>query len=263
MKRTLLLTIAITIISIVACSKKADFGEPDASFKNLEKDFDGWWSYYKNNIVLSSDFIAIDDMSNRISKEEFLKKLTSGDYIPLRLIPKDSLTYYKLFKLDQNSDSVIRKVIKSSSTADFIHFQAEGKLFPKFQFTDLNGAVYNNENTKGKTIILKCWFIACHACVAEFPKLNKLADNYRNRKDIVFISLALDPNEYLSQFLAQRQFNYAVVADQKAFIKNELNISMYPTHIIIDQDGVIRKVVNSADELILAMKYLVSGGRGI
>jgi len=253
MKKIILLTLAVAIISIIACSKKTDYGQPNVNFKNVEKDFITWWTYHENNIRLSSNFIAIDNLSNRISKEDFLGKLTSGDYIPLKLISKDSLTYYKLFKLDQSSNIEIRKQIKSSSTTDYIHFKAEGKTFPKFQFVDLKGVIYNNENTKGKIVILKCWFITCHACVAEFPELNNLVDNYRNRKDIVFISLALDSKEKLNQFLSQKKFNYAVVADQEKFIRNELNVSMYPTHIIIDRNGVILKVVNSADEMILAL----------
>lgn len=253
MKRTVLLTFSIVILSVLACSKKTDSGQPNANFKDLEKDFITWWTYHENNIILSSNFIAIDNLSNRISKEDFFEKLTSGDYIPLKLNSKDSLVYYKLFKLDEGSNSEIRQQIKRRSTANYIHFKAEGKPFPKFQFFDLNGTEYNNENTKGKIVILKCWFIGCHACVAEFPELNKLVDNYRNRKDVVFISLATDSKEKLNQFLAQKKFNYAVVADQTKFITKELNVSSYPTHLIIDSNGIIRKVVNKADEMILAL----------
>lgn len=253
MKRTVLLTLSIAILSLMACSSKTDYGQPNANYKNLEKDFRTWWTYHENNIILSSNFIAIDNFSNRISKADFFEKLTSGDYIPLKLNSKDSLIYYKLFKLDEDSNSEIRQQIKRSSTANYIHFKAEGKTFPKFQFFDLNGTEYNNENTKGKIVILKCWFIGCRACVAEFPELNKLVDNYRNRKDIVFISLATDSKEKLNQFLAQKTFNYAVVADESNFITKELNVSSYPTHIIIDSNGIIRKVVNKADEMIMAL----------
>jgi len=254
MKKFIFLAFVLTIFSAIACSTKTDYGQPNVNFKELEKDFIPWWTYHKKNILLSSNFVALDNVSNRIGKEDFLLKLTSGDYIPIKLIPKDSLTYYQLFRLDEGSNSEIRKQIKSSSTTDYVHFKMEGKNFPAFQFVDLNGVAYNNENSKGKIIVLKCWFITCHACVAEFAKLNQLVDNYRNRKDIVFIGLALDSEEKLTQFLAQKKFNYAVVADQQKFITTELNVSIYPTHILIDSNGIIRKVVNSADELIPALK---------
>ena len=99
MKRTVLLTLSIAILSLMACSSKTDYGQPNANYKNLEKDFRTWWTYHENNIILSSNFIAIDNFSNRISKADFFEKLTSGDYIPLKLNSKDSLIYYKLFQI--------------------------------------------------------------------------------------------------------------------------------------------------------------------
>jgi len=213
-----------------------------------------WWTYHYNNIILSSSFIAIDDSSKIIGKGEFLKKLTSGDFIPLKLISEDSIPRYQLFKLDQTSDPDIRSTIKNTSSTEYAHFAMEGKDFPKFSFKDLNGIEYNNENTKGKIVIVKCWFIACHACVAEFPRLNEIVQEYQNRNDILFISLALDSKEKLNQFLSQKTFNYAVVADQEQFINNELRINSYPTHLIIDRIGKIFKVVNRAGEMISALK---------
>jgi len=129
----------------------------------------------------------------------------------------------------------------------------EGKYFPEFHFTDLKGDEYNNENTKGKIIILKCWFIKCAACVAEFPELNELVEKYQDREDIIFISLAFDSNDELKQFLLRKPFNYKVASVQAEFMQNDLAINAYPTHFIIDKTGMIQKVVNSADEMILEL----------
>lgn len=254
MKNYILLTFCIAIVALIVYSQKTDKGVPNADFRELEKDFQAWWNYHEKNIQLSTDFMGIDNFSKKISKEDFLKRLTSGDFIPLKLISKDSLVCYKLFKLDQSANSDIRQQISNRAKIGYIHFKREGIAFPKFQFFDLNGVEYNNENTKGKIVILKCWFVACHACVAEFPKLNTLVDQYRDRKDILFLSLATDPKEKLVQFLSLKKFDYAVVADQQGFITKELNVSTYPTHFLIDANGVIRKVVNKADELIQTLK---------
>jgi len=130
----------------------------------------------------------------------------------------------------------------------------EGTVFPKFDLKDLNGVEYTNEKTKGKTVVLKCWFIACAPCVAEFPQLNELVEKYKNRDDIVFVSLAFDSKEKLEPFLLKKPFRYAVVPDQKQFMFSDLDIKSYPTHIIIDKNGIIRKVVTSADEMIDALE---------
>jgi peroxiredoxin len=242
------------ILTLVSCSGKPDYGPPTVDLNNIEKDFMGWWSYHNKNIVLSSNFIGLDISSNVLCKEDFLKSLISGDFIPLKLRSKEGRTCYKLFKLDQTADKQISGAIKQASTVCYKYFKMEGKDFPKFNFKDLNGVEYSNENTRGKVVVLKCWYTSCVACVAEIPKLNELVDQFQNRKDVVFISLAFNQKGELIQFLSEKPFRYSVVADQKSFMVNELDIKSYPTHIVIGKDGVIQKVVNKADEMIAALK---------
>ena len=134
----------------------------------------------------------------------------------------------------------------------------EGTAFPAFDFVDLNGNRYNNANTKGKTIVLKTWFIGCAACVVEFPELNELVEHYEKREDIIFMSLALDDQQALKNFLEKKSFAYQVVANQKIFIGETLNLRNYPTHLIIDKNGIIRRVVNKASEMIEFLEKEVS-----
>lgn len=258
MKQSICLAFFIATVTLVACAQKPNSGLPDVDFIAIEKNFVQWWTYQSKHILLSSNFIAIDESSKTISKGDFLNKLTTGDFIPLKLITKDSLASYQLFKLDQTSDPDIRSTIKNTAYSEYTHFKMEGMNFPKFNVRDINGIEYNNENTKGKIVIVKCWFIACQACVAEFPELNALVKKYQNRNDMVFVSLALDSKEKLSPFLSQKTFNYAVVADQNQLITNELGISSYPTHLIIDGSGKITKVVNRADKMIAALQDQLS-----
>lgn len=255
MKNYFLLIIVVFSSTFITYSQSLNnYGKPSIRFESIEKDFMKWWVYHLNNITLSSNFTAIDNTSNIISKEVFLKNLTSGDFIPLKLISKDNTTYYKLFKLDQTSDKDIRSTIKNTSSISYKHFKMKGMKFPEFNFKDLNGTEFNNENTKGKIIILKCWFIACKPCVAEFPELNELVEKYQSRDDILFISLAYDSEDKLRHFLSRNPFNYKVASVSRDFFNKQLKINAYPTHFIIDKNGVIRKVVNKVDELILELE---------
>jgi hypothetical protein len=51
-----------------------------------------------NEIMLSRDFV-LDSNSKEISKETFLKELSEGSSIPIRL-ESDKSFYYKLFKIE-------------------------------------------------------------------------------------------------------------------------------------------------------------------
>ena len=256
MKKITSLTLFALLLLLLACSEKNRYSEPAIKGESLEKDFKTWWTYYKRNINLSSDFVGIDDAGKPIGKADFLQKLKTDEYIPLKLVAKDSLTYYKLFRLNPNADKGIRNAMQQSATVYLDHFKAEGTPFPPFQFTDLNGTTYTNANTKGKIVVVKCWFIQCRSCVAEFPELNELVESYRNREDMLFISLATDPKDQLAKFLTEKKFDYQTVPEQGDFMDITLGLTMYPTHFIVDKNGIIQKVTNSAEEMIPKLRAL-------
>jgi peroxiredoxin len=231
-------------------SEKVENLEPKIEFNEIDSDFIKWWTYHSHNISLSSNFTGLNEKSDTIDKKQFLEKLTTGNYIPLKIKSDDKVEIYKLFKLDSNADKSIGSTIKNESLTNLKHFNMEGLPLPEFNFTDLNGNKYTNENTKGKTIILKTWFINCKACVAEFPELNELVENYKQRNDMIFLSLAQDSKAELENFLQKKDFEYQVVPNQKEFIDKKLNLQMYPTHIIVDKNGTIIIVVNKASEMI-------------
>lgn len=220
--------------------------------KVLETNFTLWWQYHCKNIIFSYDFSGLDEHGKRIDKSTFLQKLTSGEYIA---IGKNQVNghIYQLYKLHDYADKDIRNTVKRNSEEAYKFYKMEGTLFPKFIFNDLNGNKYSNESLKGKVVVLKLWFIKCASCVAEFPILNKTVEKYQDRKDVVFLSLALDKANDLRKFLEERPFRYKVIPEQGAFITNNLNMHSYPTHLIIDKEGIVRKVVHKAEEMNVAL----------
>ncbi|QNK78329.1 TlpA family protein disulfide reductase [Winogradskyella sp. PAMC22761] len=224
--------------------------EPKINLNELETDFMKWWTYHSNNISLSLNFTSLNERSDTIEKKQFLEKLITSKFIPVKLKSNEGFETYKLFKLDSSANKSIGSTIKNESLTKLKHYKMEGLPFSEFDFTDLNGNLYTNENTKGKTIILKTWFINCKACVAEFPELNELVEKHKKRNDIIFVSLALDTKSELESFLHKKDFEYKVVPNQRDFIKKKLNLQIYPTHIIVDRNGIILKVVNKASEMI-------------
>lgn len=256
-------TLLILIFVFASCKEQiksktedtaVNLQQPNVDFNSLKVDFDKWWTYHNDNISLSSEFIALNNKSERISKNDFLEKLTTGDYIPLKIVAPDTLLKYKLFKLDSSAQKSIRSTIKSTSAVTYKYFKLEGTNFPEFSFTDLNGKKYNNKNTAGKTLILKCWFINCKPCIAEFPELNQLVEEHDNNKDILFVSLAMDSKADLDKFFIKKTFKYETIPNQKEFMGKTLNVQQYPTHLIIDKNGIIEKVVSKSSDLISYLK---------
>lgn len=262
MKTFLKVSLFIILLISISCKKSSEqkiksttlYENSDVNIDSLEQNYMKWWSYFSYETKPSKDFISINEMEKRISKEEFLVQLKTGKFIPIKLKSNSDTTYYKLHKLSDKANNDISSTLKSEITRYYKYYKMEGKKFPKLNFVDLNGKIYTNENTKGKTILLKCWFIGCKACVEEFPELNGLVSKYKKRDDIIFLNLAFDSEKALEKFLQKKEFHYETVSVNQNYFTNTLKVTTFPTHFIIDKNGTIRKVVNSFDELQLAIK---------
>lgn len=217
------------------------------------KDLNSWWTYTYQNINLSENFNALAPNGKDISKKVFLQLLTTGEFYAVKAQARSNLPSYKL-SIFNAKDKEIQNTIVQWAGDKLFYYNMEANELPAYNFKDLKGKTYNNVNTKGKVLVLKCWFIHCAPCVKEFPDLNKLVDSYRNRKDILFVSLASDTKPELIKFILTHKFNYAVVPDQQEYMSDKLHVIFYPTHFIIGKDGRVAKVVDNYRDLALALK---------
>ncbi|MWB93206.1 redoxin domain-containing protein [Flavobacterium sp. GA093] len=244
----------ITVFIFTSSFSQTKYGKPEVHPIQIQNTFETWSAYQKKNIMLSRDFVALDASSKEISKEAFLNELINGNHIPIRLQSTDSVFYYKLFKIQPKSDTSIKATIGQTAFDELKNHKTEGKPFPKFSFTDLNGNIVSNETMKGKIIVIKCWYIHCAACIKEFPAVNALVEKYKTQKDILFISLAEDSPEQLNTFLARKPLSYSVIPDMKSYMNETLELNAFPTHFILNKEGVITKVVNSYESLEVALE---------
>ncbi|MGZ3872277.1 MAG: TlpA family protein disulfide reductase [Mucilaginibacter sp.] len=246
---------AISLFCIVttAYSQGPALGKPVVEPAKILKDGMSLLYYNRDYLKTTEDFIAFDGNSHVISKDRFFRLFATGDYLPLRLSSTTGKNYYRLYKLGPKINDDTRTTLRSFGKIGYDYYKMEGKKFPGLNYTDINGKVYNTENTKGKIVVIKCWFLACQACNEEIPELNRLVASYANRKDIVFISLAFDPKAKLQAFTKKTVFKYALVPVKESYMVKELGVNFYPTHFLLNKQGFIVKVVGEAGELITAL----------
>lgn len=248
--------IRLTVIFLIftSCSGQTKYGKPEVDPLKIQGKFMDWWTYQSRNIMLSRDYIALDESSKEISKKAFLNALTNENFIPIRLKSADSVYYYKLFKILPKSDTSIKATINQEAFDALKNYEIEGKPFPEFSFKDLDGNTVSNTSMKGKIIVIKCWYIHCAACIKEFPQVNALVSKYKDRKDIAFISLAEDTPEQLKTFLTRKPLSYSVIPNMKIFMNEKLDLNAFPTHFILDKAGLIKKVVSNYESLEVALE---------
>lgn len=243
----------ILFVLLVGCGKSSPKQFPNVDIKIMTQNFASWWSYYNKNIDLSLDFVALDATGNQIDKKVFLEKLYNEDVVAVKLI--NGNTEKETYQLFAITDEAILNTSKQEARLEFEYYKREGKKYPDFTYTDLDGNAITSDNTKGKIVIVKVWFINCKACVKEFPELNALTQKYANRDNVFFISLAYDEKKKLKHFLSKKALNYQNAQVSIDYITEKLQVQMFPTHFVIDKKGNILKTFNDAKRLTAYLNH--------
>lgn len=225
--------------------------KPQAILKNIDV-----FLLYLGGYKPHQGFIAYNSALKPINKLQFLQQLKTGNYIPLKLNSNDKQPHYSLYKISPTANKDISETISGYADYWLENYVKVGKQFPAFNFVDITGNKYNTVNTKGKTVVVKCWFIGCQLCEEEMPELNLLKARYKNRKDIVFVSLAFDSKTKLQAFLKRKKFDFPIVPDQRSFMEKKLGVTGYPTHFIIDKKGMVVNVVDDPEDIDWTLQHI-------
>jgi peroxiredoxin len=251
--KLILIVISITAYS---CTGKRHTPKPIVGPDEITKDYASFLRYQAYDVHFYEDFTGLDTAANVISKGAFLQLLSTGRYLPVKCISGDGTISYELVRLKDSVDPRIPSTIEDWGKEEYGNFQWEGKVIPDFHFTDMDGRTYDKSSTKGKIIVLKCWFVNCTACVKEMPVLNKFRRRYSKNRDVLFLSLCLDARERVDSFLKKTVFEYATIPDQEKFINQDLAVNVYPTHFVIDGEGKVVKKTSSYEEMMYVLEKL-------
>ena len=123
-----------------------------------------------------------------------------------------------------------------------------------FTASSLDGTVYDLSEMRGKVVIVTFWSTRCSICAAEIPKLNVLAENYRD-KEVVFLGLTTDSEGKVKDFLRKKPFNFKILPNSFGILlkyadkDGDGNVTMgYPTHYLINQKGEIELKTSGFDK---------------
>ena len=137
-------------------------------------------------------------------------------------------------------------------------------LAQNFTATSLKGESFELTNLKGKVVVVTFWSTRCAICVAEIPRLNELAESYKN-KDVVFLGLAMQKEKALENFLRKNPFNFHILPDAFDVVfkfaekDRQGRISMgFPTHFLINQKGEIELKTSGFDKTVTLDKTIKS-----
>jgi thiol-disulfide isomerase/thioredoxin len=198
-------------------------------------------------------FIFVFVISSGVSQSQTFNDCASELRSKWKKIQIDAATQ----KRDEKKMDSLYRALESTFNSCII-----GKELPAFNLMSIEGKSFTNESLSGKVVYLNIWTINCGACWSEIPVLNKIDTVYNGNKDFVFISLLLDEEQDLSDFLQRRKIGwpieFEVVANEAPFGNKDLKKSIpFPTHLFIDRNGKIsKKLVGSFPDSKVQEEFL-------
>lgn len=189
----------------ISCTQSGNC-EPVVEPSTILSNMMNWLVYKRDCLDKDIYYSVVDSNCNSIVKALFFQKIINENYMPLKVKTKNLGSQYSLYKIGKSVDSEIVAEIRRTAEQALRFYEMEGDTIPLFRFTDIQDNEHNSINTKGKVVVINCWFISCIPCVKEIPDLNLLSNHFYNRTDVEFIALAFDSKTEIRQFLKKHPF---------------------------------------------------------
>ena len=119
-----------------------------------------------------------------------------------------------------------------------------GEPFLEFEYSDINGNVWNNNILKGKVFVLNLWQSECGPCRREMPILSEWKTRF---PDVVFLSASRHNKEEILPIVERHNFTWTHLqeaTDLVALVRQE----GFPLTIVVDKDGIVRFAKVGASE---------------
>ncbi len=115
---------------------------------------------------------------------------------------------------------------------------------PAFLVKDLDGNVISTASLQGKVALINFWATWCPPCRAEIPEFVELQSKYKDKLQIVGISLDDSPADQVKQFSVQAGINYPIVMSSRELLQEYGGAPALPTTFVVNPEGsVVQKHV--------------------
>jgi cytochrome c biogenesis protein CcmG, thiol:disulfide interchange protein DsbE len=119
----------------------------------------------------------------------------------------------------------------------------QGQAAPPLALATLAGAPLD-VRPAGRPLWLTFWATWCYPCRAEWPGLNQAARDLSGQ-GLTLVAISVnEPSGTVQQFLAERPASFEVALDPQGQAAGRYGVVGFPTHVLIDESGVVRAVVH-------------------
>jgi len=176
---------------------------------------------------------------------------------------RDKLLAYWLIQLTGRNDlqpEYLDKAIAAMQSAYFKSIaenlkatNAKGQSVKDFDFKDAKDKTVHLADYRGKVVLIDMWFSGCGGCLQVAAALPHIEETFKNRSDMVFVSLCIDGDRDLwlksiDKNLIGKHYTHYTTSTTKylytagtgpnnPFIKAYVPTGSYPKLLIMDKEG--------------------------
>jgi thiol-disulfide isomerase/thioredoxin len=112
---------------------------------------------------------------------------------------------------------------------------------PNFKLPDLNGKEISLDQFKGRVVVLDFWATWCGPCRMTMPLMENLQKEYKSSMALLAIDLQ-ESKDVVGDYVLQQGIHSQVLLDEKGSVGAAYGTDALPTQIIIDKEGIVRRV---------------------
>jgi len=145
-----------------------------------------------------------------------------------------------------------------------------GDVAPDFVAPTVDGQIVRLSELRGRPVWLNFWGSWCPPCRSEFPEMQAAYAASLRPAGVEVLAISLDePPEAAAGFASRNDGTFPILTDpNRKLTAGAYPIANFPTHILIDREGVVRDVVLAPideEEIVARAQRLIAppgGWRG-
>jgi len=208
------------------------------------------YSYSQSTFDLNDPNIIYKDVNGKImTKDSIMSFVSKGSFNIKKSEVENGKTEIILYRKTQEESEKESNLEKEKLKSKLLEV-----AFPPFNLKSISGNSLTEKNLIGKVTVINFWFTGCQPCIREMPELNKLTDKFES---VNFLAFTFNEMSAVKNFLAKHNFDYTQLPNAQELIKT-LEINTYPTHIILDKNGVIKEIeIGATDDIFNRLVTLI------
>ena len=223
------------LAEMAAALKKKEAGENDSDAKKRAYAYNAGVYWEAVAKVAEAEKRKLDALT---AYQTAIAVRLKGSPVPDELNNSTQRLWKELGGTDQGWRAFMARVDAKGKpeSAEVATWNTKNTALPEFDLTDLDGGKWSLADLKGKVAFINLWATWCGPCKMELPYVQKLREQFKDRKDVLILTLNIDDEVGKVQpFMKENKYSFPVLLGQA--YADAQGVNSIPRNWVVAVDG--------------------------